>query len=158
MVFISRKNSFKNSSVSFIVKCICSLLIFSFCSLTFAEYYVVYSTVEYATPAPVVCYQPCHVKHVVKHKKYYHPCHYVTKKKHKKSSAIVKVYSVVNSCGQCLGSSCNGCAQVMMPTCQGCGYRVFYGEPVWHSDYYYMRGFDEDDPVIDGNTYDNDIY
>jgi hypothetical protein len=148
----------KNQKVSFIRKSICILLLVTFSQVSLAEYYVVYSTVEYATPTPVVYYQTlCHVKHVIKHKKTSHPCHHVVKKKHKKSSAVVTVYSVVNNCGQCSGA-CNGCKQVMMPTCQGCGYRVFYGTPVWHSDYYYMRGFNEDDPVIDGNTYDNDIY
>ncbi|MBV8803163.1 MAG: hypothetical protein JO131_09450 [Gammaproteobacteria bacterium] len=152
MAFISRKKQ----KISFIVKCIFSLFVLSLSPFALAEYYVVYSTVEYATPAPIVYYQTsssCHVKHVIKHKR--HSCYHVMK--HKKSSAVVTVYSVVNNCGQCFGS-CNGCSQVLMPTCQGCGYRVFYGEPVWHSDYYYMQGFNEDDPDIDGNTYDNDIY
>ena len=150
MPFISRKKQ----AISFIVKCVCSLLFFLISPFSFAEYYVVYSTVEYATPAPVVYYQTsCHVRHVVKHKR--HSCYHVTKQK--KTSPVVTVYSVVNNCGQCVGS-CNSCSRVMMPTCRGCGYRVFYGEPVWHSDYYYMQGFNEDDPDIDGNTYDNDIY
>jgi hypothetical protein len=148
MIFMNREIRWG----SLIIKYFFVSFIFLISQSAFSEYYVVYSTPACATPMRVVYYKPsCHPCHVKKHKYKKPSCHHIAKKKHYRSQPIVTVYKVINNpCAQ----SC----QYTMPTCQACGYRVFYGAPVWHSDYYYMQGFDEDDPVIDGNTYDNDIY
>lgn len=133
----------------FILKLCGVFIILTLSSNALAEYYVVYPTTCCGSPPPVVYKKKCYTAHS---KKIYKK-HYVKKKKvHRPVSPVVTVYYINNNpCGF-------GCTQPMMPTTNCCGYQVFSGTTVQHSDYYYIQGIVEEDPDMDGNTLDNDIY